>query len=168
MQTELKLGACGFPPMSARNCSQELFPLAPGRFYRDINGKLVFIDDRLGSKYKTVITGKDENAPALSGISVGSVMSVGCIQYIWKKVPKYELTVRLERPVVEGSVIAVNDANEYLDFLVTDGAEVRLSANPDGCYVGFRPWLTMVVLDFSLETDEWGICSKWKLVMEEV
>lgn len=168
MQTELQISIGGFTPMSARNCSQELFPVSSGTFYRDVNGKLVFISKQKNCVYKTIITGNDKNPPAFSGIAIGSIINVGCIQYIWKKVDKGIQNVELERPMVNGSAVVINEYNEYLDFIIKDEKSIQITNNKDGAYVGFRPWLVMQVLDFKIETDEWGMNTKWRIVLEEV
>lgn len=166
MQTDLKLSICGFPPMSARNCSQELYPISGGAFYRDVNNNLVFIGNKNFNKYKTVITGKDVNPPAFSGICIGSVIDVECIQYIWKRVDAQSNKIELEKKTVDGSIIVVDKYNNYIDFSINDN--VVSIIKPCECFVGFRPCLTMSVIDFSIETDEWGLSTKWKLVMEEI
>lgn len=167
-ETLLQISIAGFPPMSARNCVQELFPIPAGAFYRDVNGKLVFLGEKGVSKYRTVISCKDANLPAFSGIYVGEEVEVASIQYIWKKVDEKVLSVRLDRTPVEGSIIVVDNLGNDLDFSVASPVNVTINGNESGCYVGFRPHMKMTIVDFSTETDEWGMESKWKLVMEEI
>lgn len=168
MQTDLKLSLTGFPPMSARNCTQELFPISTGNFYRDINGKLVFIPSSKEAKYKTVITCKDVNPPAFGCVCIGTEVQVSCIQYIWQYV-KENLKIRTSRPPVENSVIVVDANNEPVNFFIDKNNNVVINGDSKKqYYVGFRPVLNMRILDFSISTDEWEMISRWKLVMEEI
>ncbi|MDR1475242.1 MAG: hypothetical protein LBI30_01820 [Holosporales bacterium] len=167
-ESELIMSVGGLPPMSAQGCKQSLSPVEIGEVLRDINGDLV----RLGSntqKYRSVITGQDVNSIALDGIWIGAQIQVGCIQALWVCVDKDIQDVRISRPAVEGSVIAINGAGNKIDIENIDGTSLKLRyATTEKSFIGFRPWLTTRVTNFIVQTDEWGNNCAWKLILEEI
>ena len=167
-ETNLILGVAGLPPESARNCQQELSPIPNGEFKKSINGDLLFLETHERKRYKSVITCKDINSPIIDGIWVGSQISVGCIQNLWQAINPGESKVRLIRPAVEGSVCAVNNLGDAIPFRLVDD-EVELNKiHDEKIFLCFRPWLIMLVINFSLDTDEWGMSGGWKIVLEEI
>jgi hypothetical protein len=44
---------------------------------------------------------------------------------------------------------------------------VRIPPNFPGGFLIYRPILMMIVKDYSLETDEWGLSVGWRLELEE-
>jgi hypothetical protein len=167
-ESNLMLGVVGLPPESARNCIQELSPIPNGEFKKTINGNLLFLETSERKRYRSVITCKDVNSPLVDGIWIGSQITVGCIQNLWQAINPGELQVRLIRPAVDRSVCAVNNFGDPIKFNFSDN-EVKLQqVREERIFVCFRPWLTMQVIDFSLETDEWGMSGGWKLILEEI
>jgi hypothetical protein len=167
-ETNLILGVCGLPPESARNCKQELAPIANGEFKKSINGDLLFLESNERRRYRSVISCTDTNSPIIDGIWIGTQLSVGCIQNLWQAINPGELKVRLIRPAVEGSICAISQLGDPVRFKV-DGDEVELYRTyEEKIFVEFRPWLIMKVINFSLETNEWGMSGGWKLILEEV
>jgi hypothetical protein len=115
-----------------------------------------------------VISCKDTNSPIIDGIWVGSQINVGCIQNLWQVINPGDRKIKLIRPAVEGSVCVVNNFGDAIRFTLTDD-EIELHKTYDEkVFVCFRPWLTMKVINFSLETDEWGMSGGWKLILEEI
>jgi hypothetical protein len=168
-ETDLILGVAGLPPESARNCRQELSPVPNGEFKKSVNGDLLFLETADRRRYRSVISCRDVNSPLIDGIWVGSQLTVGCIQNLWQAIEPGVLKIKLIRPAVEGSVCAVNKTGTPVQFTESEGNEVELQRQqPEKIFVCFRPWLTMKVVDFSLETDEWGMSGGWKLVLEEI
>ncbi|MDR1982797.1 MAG: hypothetical protein LBQ08_03310 [Holosporaceae bacterium] len=167
-ETNLILGFSGLPPESARNCTQELSPIPNGEFRKSINGDLLFLETTERRRYRSIISCKDTNSPIISGIWVGSQISVGCIQNLWQVINPGELKVGLVRPAVEDSICVINNLGDAIKFRATnDEVELRKTYE-EKVFVGFRPWLIMKVINFSLETDEWGVSNGWKLILEEI
>jgi hypothetical protein len=168
-ESDLILGVAGLPPESARNCRQELFPIANGEFKKSINGNLMFLESNKRKRYGSVISCKDINSPVIDKIWVGSQTMVGCIQNFWQSIEMNCSSVKLIRPPVDKSVSVVDNFGEHIDFDLTEENEVRLyRIYSKRVFICFRPWLNMYVTDFSIETDEWGIAGGWKIVLEEV
>jgi hypothetical protein len=168
-ESDLILGVAGLPPESARNCRQELFPIANGEFRKSINGNLMFLESNKRKRYGSIVSCRDINSPVVDKIWVGSQIMVGCIQNFWQSIEANSSSVKLIRPPVDKSVTVVDNFGEYIRFDLTDGDEVRLyRMYTERIFVCFRPWLNMYVTDFAVETDEWGMNGGWKIVLEEV
>ncbi|MDR0555396.1 MAG: hypothetical protein LBG20_00045 [Holosporaceae bacterium] len=167
-ETDLILGVAGLPPESARNCQQELSPIPNGEFKKSINGDLLFLETNERRRYKSVISCKDVNSPIIEGIWIGSQISVGCIQHLWQGINPREHRVGLIRPPVRDSVCAITGLGDSVRFHLND-CDVTLSeTHEEKVFVCFRPWLTMKVMNFCLETNEWGMSGGWKLFLEEL
>lgn len=167
-ETNLILGFAGMPPQSARNCMQELSPIPNGEFRKTINGNLLFLQAVERKKYKSTIICKDVNSPIADGMWVGSQILVGCIQNLWQAIEPGNLNADLIRPAVAGSVYAVNNFGEKIKFKSRDNAVELYKKCEERVFICFRPWLTMQITDFAIETDEWGTNSGWKLQLEEI
>lgn len=167
-ETNLILGLVGMPPESARNCTQTLSPIPNGEFKKTVNGELVFLKSSELKKYKSVITCKDVNTPIIDKIWIGSQINVGCIQNLWQSIDPGKTSVILIRPPVKNSIAVVDENGDNIHYELDD-SEVKLSGSYTGkIFVCFRPWLTMQVTNFQLETNEWGMSGGWKLELEEV
>ncbi|MDR2417109.1 MAG: hypothetical protein LBD15_03020 [Holosporales bacterium] len=166
--TELILSIAGFPPYSGRGCSQQLMPVQEAAFRRTVNGALACVSLDQRQRYRSIIRGRDVSSPAFDTFWVGTQMTVGCIHRLWQRFKKGETQLALVRPPVENSVCVVGHTGNLISFAV-EGADVTLQhAAADEVFVGFRPWLTMSVLNFGFETDEWGTANAWQLHLEEV
>jgi hypothetical protein len=169
METELKIEGGGFPPFSARGCTQELTLAEHGYFKRTINGVLCFLGEN-ETKYKSVIRCQDKTTLVSDGVlGRGQVVRVGCLQRLWQKVKEGDEEVTLGRSAVLGS-ISVMDANQNLiDFEVVSENRVRIVKAPkQDVFISYRPWLHMRILRLQLFTDEWGLKCGWYLELEEV
>jgi len=167
-ETNLILGLPGLPPESARNCHQELVPIANGEFRKSVNGNLLFLETVERKRYKSVVSCRDVNTPLVDELWIGSQITVGCIQNLWQAVNPGDLRVRLIRPAVAGSVSVVNNFGDAIKFKEIDNEVELYRPHEYKVFVCYRPWLVMIITDFSLETDEWGVNSGWKLSLEEV
>jgi hypothetical protein len=168
-ETDLILGVAGLPPESARNCQQELSPVPNGEFRKSVNGDLLFLETADRRRYRSVISCRDVNSPLMDGIWIGSQLTVGCIQTLWQAINPGELNIRLIRPAVDRSVCAVNRFGKPVRFFKSGHDRVELHRpHREKIFVCFRPWLTMKVINFSLETDEWGMSGGWRLILEEI
>ena len=141
MSDMLTLSGIGVPPYSARGASQTLEPIqASQQLRRTINGELIDISRAEFRKYRSTISCVDQQPPAVDGVWPGRVLTMGCISEL-----SY-LTVggTPARPVVAGS------------------------SRTEGDYTFYRPSLTMRVVAFSQDTDEYGAAVSWSLQLEEV
>jgi len=167
-ESNLILGVTGLPPESARNCVQELYPIPNGEFKKSINGNLLFLESTERRRYRSVISCKDINSPIIDGIWIGSQINVGCIQNLWQSINIGETKTGLIRPPVNDSVSVVNSAGKPIKFSLIDNEVILEQTHQEKIFVCFRPWLTMKVVDFSLETNEWGMSGGWKIILEEI
>lgn len=167
-ESNLILGMSGMPPQSARNCIQELSPVTNGEFRKSLNGDLLFLQSHDRKRYKSVISCKDNNSPLIDSIWIGSSITVGCIQNIWQSIEPGKKQLTLMRPAVAGSVCAVNNFGIPIKFELNDNNVELYKEYSETIYICFRPWLLMNVIDFCLETNEWGMTGGWKLVLEEI
>ena len=167
-ESNLILGVTGLPPESARNCVQELYPIPNGEFKKSINGNLLFLESTERRRYRSVISCKDINSPIIDGIWIGSQINVGCIQNLWQSINIGETKTGLIRPPVNDSVSVVNSAGKPIKFSLIDNEVILERTHQEKIFVCFRPWLTMKVVDFSLETNEWGMSGGWKIILEEI
>ena len=167
-ETNLILGISGLPPESARNCVQELSPIANGEFKKSVNGELMFIETSERRKYKSVISCSDVNTPIIDKLWIGSQINVGCIQNLWQVIFPGETKIKLIRPAVARSVSALNNFGEKIPFKLEDNELILYQESNEKIFVCFRPWLTMLITNFSLKTNEWDMEGGWKLELEEI
>ena len=141
MSDVLTLSGIGVPPYSARGASQMLEPIGSSQqLRRTINGELIDISRAEFRKYRSTISCVDQQPPAIDGVWPGRVLTVGCIS--------------------------------ELSYLTAGGAPARPlvsgSSRTEGDYTFYRPSLTMRVVAFSQDTDEYGAAVSWSLQLEEV
>lgn len=140
-ETLLVLSGEGVAPYSARGLSQSLEPIsAASNMRRTVNGTLIDISDAVYQKYTSTITCTDQLAPALDGVWPGTTLTVDCVQELCYKTSGGSPS----RTVVSGS------------------------SRVEGSYTYYRPQLTMLVIGFTINTDEWGAAVGWTLQLEEV
>lgn len=169
-ETNLILGLLGMPPESARNCTQEISPIHNGEFRETVNGEPIFLKSSDKRRYKTTIICKDLNSPLVDKIWIGSQINVGCIQNLWQAIDIGKTEITLVRPPVKNSIGAINEEGVPVRFTFFDSNNTVTIAEPKNTriFVYFRPWLTMYVTNFRLETNEWGMSGGWRLDMEEI
>ncbi len=180
METELIIEGCGFPPLSARGCSQELTVVPQGEFRRTVNGNLAYLGPDQ-HKYRSVIRCEDKVTLVNEGVLArGMVVRIGCLQRLWQQCQNRCVT--LEREAVSGSIVAMDGAQKPLSVRVLDSKTVEVAAHGDDevaaviedkvkankVFISYRPWLSMRVLSLVLYTDEWGLKAGWTLELEEV
>ncbi len=167
-ETNLIIGTAGLPPQSARNCKQELSHISNGEFKKTINGNLVFLSGNERHRYKSSIVCKDINSPLADSFWIGSQVLIGCIQNLWQLIDPGKTRISLMRPAVSNSIYVVNNIGEKIKFKQKDNDVELYRPYENNVFVCFRPWMTMLVTDFSLEADEWGTNNGWNLQTEEV
>jgi hypothetical protein len=141
--TVLVLTLIGLPPYSARGLTQTLEPIdAAKQQRRTVNGTLMDLSVNQFHKFKSTISGNDQDPPALDAVMPGKVITVDCITELC-----YDATYigSPSRPPVSGS-----ERTEQYPFIF------------------YRPVLDMMVTAFQIERDEWGAQVSWSLNLEEV
>lgn len=148
--TILRLAGIGITPYSARGLVEALEPIQQAtQLRRTINGALTDLSDAAFQKYAVTITGDDQDPPALGNRWPGLQVVVDCI--------------------TELSVSGVYEESSEGD---TEGSVLGRTPVPgsmrtaDG-FTFFRPRLTMRVVNFNVERDEWGAAIRWSLALEE-
>lgn len=140
--------APGVNPYSARALHQTLDLIDAARsmnggtgiLRRTVNGELVDVSAHQMRKYHSEITGNDQGAPALDNLWAGVVLQVSCAA----ELAYVTATETAARPIVPGS------------------------QRVEGDYTYYRPLLTMMVSDRTVDRDEWGAVTSWKLALDEV
>lgn len=141
MATVLEISGIGLPTASVRGATQTLEPIdASSQARRTINGSLVDLSDSIFRKYKSTISCTDQLPPAFNGVWPGTSLTVKCIS--------------------------------ELCYLTSGGSAAKSvvsgSSRTDGSYTFYRPQLTMMLLSFTYETDEFGAAVNWTMDLEEI
>lgn len=137
--TDLVLSTFGVPPYSARGLSQTLTPIQQSaNVARTINGSLINLSDATFQKYNSTITGDDQQPPSVEAFWPGQQITVDCI-------------VELAYPTATGSA-----------------SRTVVSSRTEGDFTFYFPRLTMMLLDFQIERDEYGDVVSWSMALEEV
>lgn len=106
-------------------------------------------------------------ALAFEGIDKGSLLKVGCIQSLTCVVAEGEESVHLERDPINPIQVYDLSGKEFVSFHV-QGREVTFSLPFPGGFITYRPFLMMLVREYTLKIDEWGVTVGWTLELEEV
>lgn len=139
--TLLSISGMGVPPYSARGLQQTLEHIAAAAsMRRTINGDLKDLSAPQFRKYASTITCSDQQVPALDGIFPGHVVDVECV-------------ARLSYATSGGS---------------PNRPVVPDSEHVEGLFTFYRPRLTMRVMSYSEQEDEYGAVVSWTLTLEEV
>lgn len=139
--TLLVISGPGIPTYSSRGLSQTLDPIdAAGALARTVNGGLIDLSPTQMRKYRSTITCTDQDAPALDGVWPGMPLTVDCVP--------------------------------ELGYLTAGGSPQRSvvpgSSRVAGLWTWFRPRLSMLVVNYTANTDEWGAAVAWSLDLEEI
>jgi hypothetical protein len=140
--TVLRMVGIGVPPYSARGVKQSLAPIdQASQLKRDVNGVLRDISFSGFRKYKSTISGTDQRPPNFGSKWPGLQVVVDCIAEL-SYTPDVGETP--ERPVVPGSEVI------------------------EGAHTTYRPRLTMRIVAFSIDHDEYQLQIAWSMDLEEV
>lgn len=135
---DLVITGIGLPPAAIRGVTQTLEPIqAAAQAMRTVNGALVDVSAAAFRKYASVVSCRDQAPPALSGVWPGQQVTVDCVA---------ELVYETATGAAERTVVA---------------------SRVDGAFTFYRPRLTMRVLSFRTERDEWGAAVGWSMALEE-
>jgi hypothetical protein len=168
METELTINIGGLPPFSARGCEQELTPITQGEFHRNINGDLIYLGNDTHTKYKSTIKCSDKAAIATDGLYRGREIELGCIQRLWQKFEANQREIYLDKTPVEGSLYAHSEDKTEIAILQSTDKHIQLDVPNAGGFICYRPKLTMRIIQYSLNTNEWGIKVGWQMECEEI
>lgn len=141
--TLLAFAEIDLPPYAARGISQRLKPIGEvAQLARTVNGALVDLAvDTAFRKFESTITCTDMDHPAPDDLWPGMTLTVDCLTEL-----KYPAT--------------------------TDGAPARTpvsgSERTEGGMVYYRPVLTMKLVDYDVQTDEYGAAVSWTMELAEV
>jgi hypothetical protein len=139
--TVLRLQGIGVPPYSARGLKQTLEVIDQAtQLRRTVNGSLKDISFASFRKYKSSITGSDQQPPNFNGRWPGLQVTVDCIA----EMSYAQDDESPERPVVPGSEIV------------------------EGAHTTFRPRLIMRIVNLTISHDEYGRQVDWTLDLEEI
>lgn len=140
---ELVLTGMGVPPYSIRGATQSFEPISEAaQFRRTVNGTLVDLGETTFQKYASTISADDIDPPAVEGKWPGTILTVSCL---------FELSYQGSLP------LAGNDRPAVVG-----------SAREEAGFVFYRPILTMMVIGFTVEHDQWGKVTSWQMDLEEV
>jgi hypothetical protein len=140
--TVLRMVGVGVPPYSARGLKQTIAPIDQAiNLKRTVNGALKDISFSGFRKYKTTISGTDQRPPNFDGKWPGLTVIVDCIA---------ELSY-------------TPDEGETRQRLAVPGSE-----HVEGAHTVYRPRLTVKILNFSQDHDEYGAAIGWSVDLEEI
>ncbi len=165
-ETRLILSQGGFPPFTARGCSQSLYPLESALLRRTVNGKLISLGAPGQLKYRSVIRCEDEESPALEGLWPGTFVEVHCIQYLWQKT--FSPRLSLSRTPRIDSLKAIDQKKRPYGVKWQNNEAILETEEQEGpWYLGYQPILTMTVITHESHHQEWGDKNPWSITLEE-
>lgn len=140
-ETVLTIDTFGVPPFSARGLTQTLEPIAAAAVMRrDINGNLRNVADPVMRKYKSKISGSDIEPPALDGIMPGALLRVGCVSTL-----QFPIGGAADRDVVPDSIVEDEETG----------------------FAYYRPYIDFVLMNYSIQRDEYEDKVTWSVDLEE-
>ncbi len=136
---DLRIAGVGLPTASIRGVTQTLQPIAASQqMVRTVNGALRDLSAPQFRRFSSQLRCNDQDPPALNGVWPGAIVTVECVA----ELAFLTASGTPERPVVESRVA--------------------------GAWTIYRPRLTMMVVSFDVDRDEWRAATGWTLDLEEV
>jgi hypothetical protein len=127
-------------PYAARGLTQTLDLVTNAQWTRrDVNGFLRSVADDRFRKYRSVISCRDGEMPAIDGTWIGEIVDVSCAVEL-----SYPTGATPQRPAVAGSV------------------------RTQGAFTYYRPLLTMMVEALSDSFQEYQAINGWSITLSEV
>ena len=128
-------------PFSARGLRQTLSPISQSvQMRRTVNGALVDLSIPQMRKYESTISADDQSVLALNGVWAGAQVTVDCVA--------------------------------ELAYLTASGSPERTvvpnSSRVNGAWTFYRPRLTMRIMEYQTQVDEWNAVVGWTMRLEEV
>ena len=169
METALTLSLGGFPPFSARGCTQKLTPLQLGQFFRTIDGQLIHTHPGLEKKYHTLINCSDQTPPATDHLVPGCLVTVGCIQRIWQKWDGKSI-ISLEKIPIANSIMVMDQNRSIIPVASQNLTQINVQdqESEKTGFISYRPLLSMRLIRYVLTTKEWDLSVSWEMELEEV
>lgn len=179
----MELSGIGVVPLSDAGITENLSPIDNGSLMRTINGTLIDVTLTSHRKYAVTLSGNDVQPAALGNVWRGQTVTLSAISELAQAatlVSGAVTGVAIDRQPVTGSGRAIykNGADERF------AATVTFTENPTGVYTAgmdfgdgsiageafllYRPKLSMMVVGFSQDTDEFAGAPGWSLELEEV
>ena len=93
---------------------------------------------------------------------------MGCIQRLWQKIEEDQTEVILDKLPVYESLHAIDKENNPIPIQFADKHLVKLETPHQGGFICYRPLLNMRVIQYRLNTNEWGIKVGWQIECEEI
>lgn len=145
--TLFKMSGHGVAPFSARGLSQSLEPIgAAANNRRSINGASKDLSQAQFRKYRSTVTGSDQNPPAFDGEWPGLQVTVDCAATL-----SYRTSGNTaQRPLAD------RDSDE------------PPATRTEGAFTIYHPRLVMRIMNFQTNEDEYGAVVSWTLELEEV
>lgn len=141
--TILRLAGMGVPPYSVRGTvEQTLEPIDQASFFlRDVDGVLFDVSPDQFALFRSTVSGRDVDPPAIEMRRKGAVLTVDCIPELC-----YE-----------------DDSDS-----TPERTPVEDSTRTENGFVFYRPQLEMVVIGFSVSKNEYAAEVRWELELEEL
>ena len=140
--TLLRMIGIGVPPYSARGLKQSLAPIdQAANLRRTVNGSLKDISFDGFQKYKSTVSVTDQRPPNFDGLWPGKTVTIDCVAELSYTPDEGQSR---QRPAVPGS------------------------EHTEDAHVVYRPRLTMKVMGWSTDTDEYDASVGWSIDLEEV
>jgi len=152
-------------PFSARECTQTLTPIPQGIMRRTVGGELKCLSGHGHQKFKSLIRCKDKASPSFDGIWQGALLKITCIQSLTQTVPTRIMDIQLDRESVDHHLF--DTSGKEWAIQLPNSRWVSIPTDFPGGFITYRPILSMMVRNYTLETDEWGLSVGWTLELEE-
>lgn len=168
-ETILVLGDLEIPAGAARGITQTLQPIDNGDVRRTINGTLTDLTRVVNRKFASQISIADQATPAIAELFKGQTLLVESITKLRQNVSPPSTTETLIRDPVVSSVLGRDAACTPITPTIVGGTGNRdITFATPVVMIEFRPILNMMILQYSLNTDEYGAEEGWTLDLEEI
>lgn len=165
-ETDLILGDLIIPVGAGRGITQTLSFVNNGDLRRTVNGKLVDVTRKENRKYVSTVSCTDMDAPSISEIWRGEVLDVSFIVKLSQAVSPPSQNVTISREAVAGSIQGFDTDGLPVPIDSITGQDIEFEA--DVALVSYNPLLEMMVVDVSVNTDEYDAQVGWSIQLEEV
>jgi len=164
----LDLGLIAIGLGADRQIKESLQPIDTGDLRRTVNGVLVSLADPAFKKYKLSVSCDDMLPPAFGSIWRGQQLTVSPVSEIADVVAVGGTSRTLERDPVAGSIRCVDIDGGTHAFTVAGRVVTLSSAATKPTRIFYRPTLTMMVSQHSVDHDEAAASVSWSLDLEEI
>jgi hypothetical protein len=166
--TILDIAEISFGLAADRQIKETLEPIDHGELRRTVNGVLMNLTMPEFRKYRISLSAADLFPPTLAGIWKGMQVTVQPISEIADRIATGGTVRTLERDPVAGSVRCVDIDGAEVEFGLVGRLVTLTGAAAKPVKIFYRAVLTMLVVSWSADEDEWGAATSWRLELEEV